>query len=143
MTKHEAELPQDLGKPFFEHMNNPRNVGTLTGPDGESRMVGLCGDVVTVRIRVNGDRIKKIRVIPEGCAYTLVCASAMSGLAEGRSLDEALALEPEEVAEVLGGLPEDHMHCARLAVNALGEAVAEYYRLQRRDAEKEIKHAHL
>jgi len=48
-------------------------------------------------------------------------------LAQGRSLEEALQLEPEDVAKAFGGLPEDHRHCARLAVNTLGEAIADYY----------------
>ena len=52
----------------------------------------------------------------------------MSELAKGRDLDQALELGPEEVVAALGGLPKDHMHCARLAVNTLGEAIADYYR---------------
>ena len=67
-------------------------------------------------------------MLPQGCVYTLVCASAMSELAKGRDLDQALELEPHDVADALGGLPEDHLHCARLAVNTLGEAIADYYR---------------
>jgi nitrogen fixation NifU-like protein len=67
-----------------------------------------------------------IKVFPHGCVYTLVCASAMSELAKGRDLDQALELDPEEVVAALGGLPKDHMYCARLAVNTLGEAIADY-----------------
>jgi nitrogen fixation protein NifU and related proteins len=72
--------------------------------------------------------IADIKVLPHGCLYTLVCASAMSDLAKGRDLDHALELEPHDVADALGGLPEDHLHCAHLAVNTLGEAIADYYR---------------
>lgn len=53
----------------------------------------------------------------------------MSMLATGRSLEEALQLQPEDVVNELEGLPEDHWHCARLAVNTLGNAIAEYFRL--------------
>jgi nitrogen fixation NifU-like protein len=52
----------------------------------------------------------------------------MSQLVLGRDLDAALELEPQDVVSALGGLPEDHVHCARLAVNTLGEAIADYYR---------------
>ena len=52
----------------------------------------------------------------------------MSEPVKGRSLDDALYLEPDAVAAALEGLPEDHMHCARLAVNSLGEAIADYYK---------------
>jgi nitrogen fixation NifU-like protein len=54
----------------------------------------------------------------------------MSVLASGRSVNDALKLQPEDVVEELEGLPDDHLHCARLAVNTLGEAIAEYYRLR-------------
>ena len=52
----------------------------------------------------------------------------MSELVKGMDLDDALYLEPDEIASALGGLPDDHMHCARLAVNTLGEAIADHYK---------------
>jgi nitrogen fixation protein NifU and related proteins len=58
----------------------------------------------------------------------VACASAMSTLATGCSIEQALKLQPEDVANELGGLPADHLHCARLAINTLGEAIAEHYR---------------
>ncbi len=60
--------------------------------------------------------------------FTRACASAMSVLATGRSIEQALKLQPEDVADEPEGLPEDHQYCARLAVNTLGDAIAEYYR---------------
>jgi NifU-like protein involved in Fe-S cluster formation len=51
----------------------------------------------------------------------------MSLLAKGRTIDDALQLQPEDVVKELEGLPDDHMHCARLAINTLGEAIADYY----------------
>ena len=81
-----------------------------------------------VALRVDDGIITDIRVAPHGCIYTVACASAMSELARGRELDQALELDPQEVVAALGGLPEDHLHCARLAVNTLGEAISDYYR---------------
>jgi NifU-like protein involved in Fe-S cluster formation len=52
----------------------------------------------------------------------------MCSLADGLDLDQALEIQPEDVETELGGLPEDHLHCARLAVNTLGEAIADYYK---------------
>ena len=89
-------------------------------------MRGLGGRVF---IKVKGDTITDIKAMPHGCLYTVVCASALGDLAQGRSLDEGLLqLEPEDIEKELGGLPEDHKHCARLAVNTLGEAIADHYR---------------
>ncbi len=89
--------------------------------------MGKCGDSLEVSPRIESGAIADVKVLPRGCVYTLVCASAMSELAKGRKLESALELEPYDVVDSLGGLPEDHLHCARLTVNTLGEAVADYY----------------
>lgn len=117
---------EDLPRKFQEHMRHPHNQGTLANPGGSAEMTGQCGDSIAVDIRLDGDSIRDIRARPTGCVYTLVCSSAMSRLAKGRTINEALWLEPEDVAREVGGLPEDHMHCARLALNALGEAIADH-----------------
>jgi nitrogen fixation protein NifU and related proteins len=100
----------------------------LDNPHGKGTAVGQCGDSIEVSLQIDQGAIADIKVAPHGCVYTLVCASAMSELAKGRDLDHALELEPQELVTALGGLPEDHLHCARLAVNTLGEAIADYYK---------------
>ncbi len=106
----------------------PQNIGIMTNPSGQGSAVGQCGDSVEVFLQVAGGVITDIKVAPRGCIFTQVCASAMSELVKGKNLDEALYLEPAEIACALGGLPDDHLHCARLAVNTLGEAIDDYYK---------------
>jgi nitrogen fixation protein NifU and related proteins len=118
----------EVGQQFLHVARNPKNIGSLDNPSGQGAAVGKCGDSIEVSLRIKSGAIADIKVCPRGCIYTLVCASAMSELAKGRDLDQALELEPHHVADALGGLPEDHLHCARLAVNTLGEAIADYYR---------------
>jgi len=123
----EFPAPGEVGEHFLCLARFPQNIGWLDNPSGKGAAVGKCGDAIEVSLRIERGAIADIKVRPHGCLYTLVCASAMSELAKGRDLDRALELEPHEVAEALGGLPEDHLHCARLAVNTLGEAIADYY----------------
>ena len=92
--------------------------------------VGSCGDKLQVELCIEDCIIEDIRCHPQGCSYTAACAAVVTNLAQGRTLEAALQIQPENVECALGGLPEDHMHCARLAVNTLGEAIAEYYRRQ-------------
>jgi nitrogen fixation NifU-like protein len=128
-VSHDHDIDEKRLSPrFIEHMRAPANLGEMDAPGGRAEMTGQCGDSIGVHIAVARDRLATVRVQPRGCVYTLVCASALSCLAQGRSLDEALCIEPEDLAVELGGLPEDHLHCARLAVNTLGEAIADYYR---------------
>ncbi len=123
-----GDLPQSqVGENFFNLARQLKNIGSMDNPSGKGEAVGQCGDSVEVFLRITKGVIADIRVAPRGCVYTLVCASAMSEMVKGKNLDDALYLEPDEIAAALGGLPADHMHCARLAVNTLGEAIADYY----------------
>jgi nitrogen fixation NifU-like protein len=112
---------------FCAHLESPRYIGSLASADGQATGVGVCGDSVKVFLSVKDDTIAEIRCSYEGCQYTLACASAVGKLARGRTLAQALKLEPADVVAELGALPEDHLHCARLAVNTLGEAIDDYY----------------
>jgi nitrogen fixation protein NifU and related proteins len=123
----EFPLPGQVGEQFLCLARQPKNVGFVVNPSGKGSAVGQCGDSIEVSLRIDMGTIVDIKVLPRGCVYTLVCASAMSELAMGRDLDGALEMEPQDVVNALGGLPEDHFHCARLAVNTLGEAIADYY----------------
>ena len=113
---------------FWQHANTPRNLGSCGDANAVATGVGSCGDSITVGLRVKGNTLEKVKCIPEGCVYTVACASAMSVLSAGRNIDDALQLQPEDVVKELEGLPDDHLHCARLAINTLGEAIADYYR---------------
>lgn len=127
-----------LSDRFIAHANSPQNFGPLETCNGKAKGVGSCGDSVEIFLSVNGRSIKDIKHIPNGCAYTIACASAVTALVRGRPLEQALGITPEDVADELGGLPEDHRHCAALAVNTLGEAIDDYYQhvWGRRNAEK-------
>lgn len=127
MSEGDLTLPGRPGEHFLRLANRPVNIGSMANPDGKGSLTGQCGDSVEVFLRIADDRIEDIRVAPRGCIHTWVCASAMSELAVGRTLDDALFMGPEEIVAVLGGLPADHVHCARLAVNTLGDAIEDYY----------------
>jgi nitrogen fixation NifU-like protein len=123
---------------FGRHVNMPANLGAIDDPSGRALGVGQCGDSIEVTLRVADERIAEIRFQPCGCGYTIACASAMSELARNRTLEQALEISPQDVEAELGGLPEDHLHCARLAVNTLGEAIADCYRRRQAAAIPEV-----
>lgn len=131
-----SDGPQCVSEKFLEHAQFPRNLGLLRPCNGRANVVGSCGDSMEVTLRVDEDRVNDLRAQPKGCSFTVACASAMTMLARGRSLDHCLSIGPQDVAGMLGGLPDDHLHCARMAVNALHEAISDHYRrnLAARDA---------
>jgi nitrogen fixation NifU-like protein len=93
-------------------------VGTVGNP--------VCGDVMTIYIKVEEDRISDIRFKTFGCGAAIATTSMTTELAKGKTLDEALKITREQVAEELGGLPPVKMHCSNLAADALHEAINDY-----------------
>ena len=111
----------------LDHFRNPRNVGEIEDPDGVGTVGNpVCGDVMAVYIKVNDDKIADIKFRTFGCGAAIATTSMTTELAKGKTLDEAMEITREEVAEKLGGLPPVKMHCSNLAADALHEAIEDY-----------------
>jgi NifU-like protein involved in Fe-S cluster formation len=109
---------------FKEHLANPRNAGTLKGADAEAEQVNpVCGDRLRLALRVRGGRVEAARFLAYGCPPTIVCGSALAGMLEGMTLEEAARVTRAEVAEAAGGLPARKQHAAALAFETLREAL--------------------
>ncbi|MBI3522743.1 MAG: iron-sulfur cluster assembly scaffold protein [Chloroflexi bacterium] len=107
-----------------EHFTNPRNVGTLSEPDGKGSDANpSCGDRTTITLRVSSGRVSEIAFRTFGCTAAIASASQVTELALGRPVDGAWALEPADVLNALGGLPPDKEACALMAVGALRAAL--------------------
>ncbi len=110
-----------------EHFLNPKNVGEMKDASAVGEVGSLaCGDVMTIYIKVEEDRISDIRFKTFGCGAAIATTSMTTELAKGKTLDEALKITREQVAEELGGLPPVKMHCSNLAADALHEAINDY-----------------
>jgi nitrogen fixation NifU-like protein len=111
----------------LDHFRNPRNVGELENADGIGTVGNpVCGDMMSVQIKVEDDRIKDIKFRTFGCGAAIATTSMTTELAKGKTLDEAMKITREEVADELGGLPPVKMHCSNLAADALHEAIKDY-----------------
>lgn len=114
----------DHREKVIEHSKNPRNQGSMTDPDG----IGGIGDpsrevYLRVFIRVKENVITDIKYEIKDCSTSLACASIMTELAIGKNLDEAVMIEGENIANALGGLPENEIYCSNRAATALQEAI--------------------
>jgi nitrogen fixation NifU-like protein len=107
-----------------EEFYRPRNVGVMMAPDGYGSVLGPCGDTMDIYLRLDGQRIVKAAFMTDGCGATIACGSMLTQMVEGLSVEEASAVTPEKLTEALAGLPEEHAHCALLAVNTLRTALA-------------------
>ena len=110
-----------------EHFQNPRNSGEMTDPDGEATTANpVCGDRMRVMIRVEDGRVTEVRWLTRGCPPAIATSSFASELIRGWTLAEVEALTREQLAEGIGGLPKDKVHCSVLAADALRAAIADY-----------------
>ena len=110
-----------------EHFQNPRNSGEMTDPDGEATTANpVCGDRMRVMIRVKDGRVAEVRWLTRGCPPAIATSSFASELIRGWTLPEVEALTREQLAEGIGGLPKDKVHCSVLAADALRAAIADY-----------------
>ena len=111
----------------MEHFRNPRNVGVMDDADGIGEVGNpQCGDVMKIYIKVKEDRIDDIRFQTLGCAAAIATSSITTEMARGKTLDEAMQLNRDAVAEELNGLPANKMHCSNLAADALHAAIEDY-----------------
>lgn len=110
-----------------EHFSNPRNVGELADADAVGETGSFkCGDTMKLYIKVENDRIVDVRFQTYGCGAAIASSSMLTEMVKGKTLDEALEITNQDVADELGGLPPLKLHCSNLAADALHNAIAEY-----------------
>ncbi|MBT9142878.1 MAG: Iron-sulfur cluster assembly scaffold protein IscU [Dehalococcoidia bacterium] len=109
----------------MEHFTNPRNVGEIENADGVGEVGNMkCGDIMRIYIKVNDqDIIEDVKFRTFGCGAAIATSSVVTEMVKGKNLDEALEITNKKVAEELGGLPENKMHCSNLAADALHKAI--------------------
>ncbi|MEM4245730.1 MAG: Fe-S cluster assembly scaffold protein NifU, partial [Candidatus Bathyarchaeia archaeon] len=124
----------------IEHFQSPHNVGEIPDADGVGTVGNpVCGDMMSIYIKVRDERIVDIKFKTFGCAAAIATSSMITDLAKGKTLDEALKITRQDVADSLGGLPPIKMHCSNLAADALHAAIKNYRERGSRSSEALVK----
>ena len=111
----------------MEHFKNPRNMGEIPDAEGVGTVGNpVCGDLMTMYIKVKDNRIEDIKFKTYGCGAAIATSSMTTELAKGKTLEEAMKITRASVADSLGGLPKVKMHCSNLAADALHAAIEDY-----------------
>lgn len=111
----------------IEHFQNPRNVGTIPDYDGMGRAGSpVCGDMMEVYIKVKDGRLVDVKYKTFGCGAAVASGSMGTEMVKGLTIEEALKITDEQVAEALDGLPPEKMHCSNLAAEGIRAAIEDY-----------------
>jgi nitrogen fixation NifU-like protein len=111
----------------IDHFENPRNVGEMSDANGIGEVGNpTCGDITKIFLKIEDNIIKDIKFKTFGCAAAIASSSMLTEMAKGKTIDEALQITDEAVAEMLDGLPPQKMHCSNMAADAMHAAVEDY-----------------
>ena len=112
----------------MEHFRNPRNVGEIENADGVGEIGNpVCGDMMTFYVKIENDILTDVKFKTFGCGAAIAVSSMITEMAKGKTLDEAMKISNKDVAEALGGLPPNKLHCSNLGADALHSAIKNYY----------------
>lgn len=114
-------------KKVMDHFTNPRNVGEMPDADGMGELGNpVCGDAMKIYIKVKDNKIVDAKFQTFGCGAAIAVSSMVTEMVKGKTLEEALAISKETVADALDGLPAQKQHCSNLGADALHKAIENY-----------------
>lgn len=117
----------EYGQNVLDHFLNPRNVGKVENPDAEVKVGDpSCGDYIELSLRIDQGKIAELKYKVFGCVGAISTSSALSELALGKTMEEAMEITDDEVIAYLKGIPENKRHCSLLGVRGLHEALRQY-----------------
>jgi nitrogen fixation NifU-like protein len=119
-------MEQKSASLYDKYARSPINVGRMNDPTCAAWLKGICGDTMEIYLTIKEKTITEALFYTDGCSSTFACGSLITELTRGRNIYDALKITPYQMITQLQQLPEDHHHCAVLAVMTLYKALADF-----------------
>ena len=119
----DGEDSKVYSREVISEFRDPANVGPMDDADGAGVADGLCMDTMHMWVKIEGGKVARCTFYTDGCGATIACGSRLTRLVTGLTVKEACAIVPDDLIASLGGLPENHIHCASLSVIAFRNAM--------------------
>jgi len=121
--KIEYEEEATYSQIVIREYQNPTNFGVLKRPDAIGKVTGSCNDTMKITLRVGHGMISDARFWTDGCGATVACGSMLMKMVKGKPIEEVQCISKDDLLKAVDGLPKEHLHCAKLAVDALQSAL--------------------
>ena len=115
----------------IEYFQSKQNIGIIEDADQVTDLTGPCGDTMKISLKIDGDRINDARIQVLGCPGAVASGCALVSLAKGKTLQEARDIDLDELYRELEKMPDQKVHCARLAIKTLQKTLEQYQEQQR------------
>ena len=126
--KIEYDEEETYSKVVIREYRNPSNFGVIENPDALGEVKGPCGDTMKMSLRIEDRKIRDACFWTDGCGATIACGSMLIKMIKGENLEKAADITSERLIDSLEDLPEEHIHCSKLAVDTLQNAIENYHK---------------
>ena len=122
----DAEAEATFSKIVLDECSNPQNLGRMKDADAIGIITGPCGDTMEFFLKVQSKRITCIKFMTDGCAPTIACGSMLSKMVIDKTFHDVSKISNQDLIKALNGLPDENLHCAKLAVDTIQKAIENY-----------------
>jgi len=124
--KIEYEEEAIYSETVISEYRNPTNFGTIKNPDAVGEIKGPCGDSMKITFTIENGIIREACFWTDGCGATMASGNMLMKMITGKTIEEAYSISDDDLLKVLDGLPDEHLHCSKLAVDTLHKTLEKY-----------------
>ena len=130
--KKKIQFEEELtfSKAVLHEFRNPSNIGVIEKTEAIAQIKGPCGDTMKISLKIDEDKIVDARFWTDGCGPTIACGSMLTKTIKEKTIKQASNFTDYKLIHMLDGLPKEHIHCAKLAVDTLQEAIKNYHAIK-------------